>query len=325
MAATTITAPATSFAVPNFSGMLFAKGNSRTPFSTLIGARPLITDHVEFACGQYYNVATGSQPAISETASLTAPTATSVTRDQMTNVTQIFQESVHVAYGKMSNMGTLSGINAANQQPNPNDELAFQIERKMEKIAADIEYTFLQGEYNKATTDATINKSRGLVTAITTNNIDMDGDPLTFWKVAEGMKSIHEQGGTTDNLVLGVDATTLLQLNYDAQNNKLTQVPFGREVNGIRLTTVITPMGEVAVALFDSLPSKTAVLFNPDLLHPVGMNVPGKGNFFLEELAKVGAGVQYQIFGQMGLDHGPEFMAAKFTDLSNALPSALGN
>lgn len=324
MPATTITAPATSFAVPNFSGMLFAKGNTRTPFSTIIGARPLLTDHVEFTCGQYYNVATGSQPAISETDSLTAPTATSVTRDQMTNVTQIFQESVHVAYGKMSNMGTMSGINVANQVANPNDELAFQIERKMEKIAADIEYTFLQGAYNKANSDATVNKSRGLVTAITTNNIDMDSKPLTYWNVAEGMKSIHDQGGQTDRLVLGVDATTLLQLNFDAQKNNLTVVPAGRDVNGIRLTTVITPMGEVAVALFDSLPASTAVLFDPEIMHPVFQNVPGKGNFFLEQLAKTGAGERYQIFGQAGLDHGPEWMSAKFTDLSTSLPSALG-
>ena len=39
---------ATSFAVPNFSGMLFAKGQTATPFSTMIGARPLVTNHVEF-------------------------------------------------------------------------------------------------------------------------------------------------------------------------------------------------------------------------------------------------------------------------------------
>ena len=324
MAATTITAPATSFAVPNFSGMLFRKGNARTPFSTMIGANPLVTNHVEFACGQYYIPATGSQPAISETASLTAPTATSVTRDQLTNVTQIFQESVHVSYGKMSNMGTMSGINVANQVANPDDELAFQIERKMEKIAADIEYTFLQGAYNKANSDATINKSRGLCTAITTNVIDMDSKPMTYWAVAEAMKSIYEQGGMTDNLVLGVSATALLQLNFDAQNNKLTIVPASRNVNGLNLTTVITPMGEVAIALFDALPSNTAVLFNPDVMHPVYQNVPGKGNFFLEELSKVGAGDHYQIFGQVGLDHSCEWLSAKFTDISTALPSALG-
>ena len=98
---------ATSFAVPNFSGMLFAKGQQATPFSTMIGARPLVTNHVEFTCGQEYNTETGEQPSISETASLTAPKPEIVTRSQLTNVTQIFQKSVAISYGKQSNMGTL--------------------------------------------------------------------------------------------------------------------------------------------------------------------------------------------------------------------------
>ena len=132
---------ATSFAVPNFSGMLFAKGQTATPFSTMIGARPLVTNHVEFTCGQEYNTETGEQPEISETASLTAPQPEMVTRSQLTNVTQIFQKSVAISYGKQSNMGTLQGINVAGQQANPMDELAFQVSRRMAKIAQDIEYT----------------------------------------------------------------------------------------------------------------------------------------------------------------------------------------
>ena len=89
---------ATSFAVPNFSGMLFAKGQTATPFSTMIGARPLVTNHVEFTCGQEYNTETGEQPEISETASLTAPQPEMVTRSQLTNVTQIFQKSIPSAW-----------------------------------------------------------------------------------------------------------------------------------------------------------------------------------------------------------------------------------
>lgn len=316
-------ATATSFATPNFSGLLFRKGQANTPFSTMIGARPLTTNHVEFTCGQYYNTETGSQPAISETASLTAPTPEVVTRSQLTNVTQIFHNSVSISYAKQSNMGTLQGINVAGQQANPNDELAFQVARRMERIAQDIEFTFLNGTYNKATTDSEVNKTRGLLTAITTSVLDMDSNPLTYWKVAEGLKSIHEQGAPTDNIVLGVDATTMLQLNLDAQQNNLTIVPEGREINGLRIQTVVTPLGIVAVALIDSMPSGVAALFDPSIMHPVYQPVPGKGNFFLEQLSKTGAGETYQIFGQAGLDHGPEWMSAKFTNISTSLPSAL--
>lgn len=316
-------AVATSFATPNFSGLLFAKGQAATPFSTMIGARPLSTNHVEFTTGQYYNTEKGEQPSISETASLTAPTPEVITRSQLTNVTQIFQKAVAISYAKQSNMGTLQGINVAGQQANPNDELAFQVERRMAKIAQDIEYTFLNGVYQKATTDAEANKSRGLLTAITTNVLNISNKPLTYWLVAEGLKCIHDQGVSTENIVLGVDATTLLQLNYDAGKNNYTIVPGGRNVNGLKITTVVTPLGEVGVALMDSLPVKTGVLFNPAIMAPVFQPVPGKGNFFLEMLSKTGAGESYQIFGQAGLDHGPEWMSAKFTNISGDMPSAI--
>ena len=86
---------AMSFGVLNYSGMLFNKGNTRTPLSSIIGGRAKITNHVEFPTGQEFTSGGGAQPAISESASLTAPDATVVTRAQKTNVTQIFQESVH--------------------------------------------------------------------------------------------------------------------------------------------------------------------------------------------------------------------------------------
>ena len=123
---------------PNYSGMLFNKGNTKTPFSTMIGARRKSTNHTEFVTGQEFETAQGSQPDISESKSLTAPDSSIVTREQKTNVTQIFQESVGISYGKMSNMGTLGGINVAGQQPNPPTEEDFQIAAKMAKIAQDI-------------------------------------------------------------------------------------------------------------------------------------------------------------------------------------------
>ena len=79
----------------------------------------------------------------------------------------------------------------------------------------------------------------------------------------------------------------------------------------------------MAVALFDTMPAGTAVLFDPSIMAPVHQMVPGKGNFFLEQLAKTGAGETYQIFGQIGLDHGPEWMSAKFTNISTDLPSKI--
>jgi len=311
-------ATATSFAVPNYSGMLFVKGNARTPFSTLIGANPLVTNHVEFTCGQFWTAKTGTQPEISETASLTAPQATVTTRTQVTNVTQIFQYSVDVSYGKMANMGTLSGINVANQAANPQSELDFQVAATMAQAAADIEYTFINGVYSKAATDAQANKTRGLIAAITSNVVDADSAALSWDMVTECLAKIHKQGGVINNYVLGVDSTAMIQLNKAAIDNKMTIVPASREVNGLALSTIVTPLGNVALVLLDTLPAGTAVVFNPAMMHPVYQPVPGKGNFFLEPLAKVGASEKYQIYGELGLDHGQEYLSGKITGILTA-------
>lgn len=305
---------------PNFSGMLFNKGNTKTPFSTMIGAHRKFTNHTEFVTGQEYETAEGSQPDISEAESLTAPDASVLKRDQKTNVTQIFQESVGISYGKMSNMGTLSGINVAGQQANPVSEEDFQIAAKMAKIGQDIEYTFLNGKYQKSTGDNVPNKSRGLLTAIESNIVDADGKMLSFMLLCEAIKCIDDSNGDTTNLVVGLDSTGRLQLNADAAANGLTIVSAGRDINGIAVDQVLTPLGTVYLKTLKYLPTGTVALFDPSIMAPVEQIVPKKGNFFLEELAKVGAGTKKQIFGQIGLDHGPEWYSAKITNLSMRAP-----
>ena len=308
---------ATSFGVLNYSGMLFNKGNTRTPLSAIIGGRAKTTNHVEFVTGQEYTAGgDGSQPEISENASLTAPAASVVTREQKTNVTQIFQESVGISYAKQSNMGTLAGVNIANQQANPVNELDFQVAAKIQKINRDIEYTFINGVFNKATSDATANKTRGLIPAITTNVTAMGNKPLGLWDIADMVKKIYGANAPTDGLCLWCDAITLFQINADAVQNGLTVIPAAREINGIALSSVVTPIGVVYLYLGECLPAGTALLLNLDVIAPVYQPVPGKGNFFLEQLAKVGAGEKYQLFGQIGLDHGPEWYHGKFTGIS---------
>ena len=307
---------ATSFGVLNYSGMLFNKGNTRCPLSSIIGGRAKTTNHVEFVTGQEYTTGGGAQPSISEIASLTAPEASVVTRTQKTNVTQIFQESVGISYAKQSNMGTLSGLNVAGQQANPINELDFQVAAKMQKINRDIEFTFIQGTFNKATTDSEVNKTRGLVEAITTNVTAMSSKPLGLWDIADMVKKIYGANAPTDGLCLWCDAVTMFQVNADAVQNGLTVVPTAREINGIALSSVVTPIGIVYLYLGECLPAGTALLLDLNVIAPVYQPVPGKGNFFLEPLAKVGAGEKYQLFGQIGLDHGPEWYHGKFTGIS---------
>lgn len=304
-----------SFSSPNYSGLLFRKGNEKTPFSTIIGGKAYTTDHTEFSVGVFYDAATGEQPNISEKASLTAPDANTVEKNQETNVTQIFQQSYGISDAKLSNMGTLSGLNASNQVANPIDEKVFQADRAMAKIAQDVEYTFVNGTYNKATTDATVNKTRGILTAITSNVIDGGGKDLGYWLMMEAIKSISEKSGETQNLIGLVSAIQLMQVQKDALENGLKVFSEGQSVNGIAVTTIVTPFGNLNLTQGRYLPKDTALIFNPMYCAPVMQMVPEKGNFYDTLLGQTGNGEKHTIFGQTGLDYGAEFLHAKITGL----------
>lgn len=304
-----------SFAVPNYSGALFAKGNTATPFISMIAGKTKYTTAVKFVLGQEYTTEEGAIPAISEDASVSGVTATYITTAQKYNVTQIFMEAVAISYAKMSNTATLGGVNIAGQIEQPVSQLDFQVANKLKKIARSLEKSCIQGTFSEATTDVTINKTRGMNEAIVTNTLDIDGRSISIWDINEIIGKIHDAGGETTNLTFWCDGTTLNQLNADCINNGLTVAPANRNENGISVTKLMLPQGDINIVRGEFIPSGTAYIFNFDFISPVEQNVPNKGNFFLEMLAKTGAGEKWQIFGQFGLDYGMEWMHGKISNI----------
>lgn len=304
--------------------MLFNKGNVRTPFLSMIGGKNRYTSSVEFVLGQEYASEDGDIPSISESASLTAPEASYITRSQNTNVTQIFQDAVAISYAKMSNMGTLAGANIAGQQANPQNELDFQVANKMKKLARSIEKTFIQGKYNKATNDTEVNKTRGMDQAIVTNVVEAGDKPLDIWLINDLLEKIRDNGGDISNLVIWANTVNINQINGSA-------VEYGMELGkayanefGIQVRDLLLPIGRTRIALGEFVPAGTVFAFNFDVISPVEQPTPNKGNFFLEELAKTGAGEKYQLFGQIGLDYGNELYHGKITGLSTKFEKPVG-
>lgn len=316
----------TSHNLPNFSGLLFNKGNTATPFSTLIGGKSRNTNAWEFAMSQEYDTDESlAQPAITETASLTAPNPDFVTRSQNTNVVQIFQETLQISYGKQSSMGQLSGINIAGQEANPSTELDFQTAAKMVKIGNKIEHTFLNGTFQRGTHDDVAYKTRGITSAITTNVKAAAGAGLGYWLIAELMQMMADSNAPTNGLVVMARPVHIMQINADAATNGLTVIPEAREVNGLKLSTIITPFGTVSLVENPKVAQATALVINPAVCAPVYMPVPGKGNFFREALAKTGASDKYQIYGQVGLDYGIEHYHGKITGLDTTFAAPTYN
>lgn len=154
----------TSFNLPNYAGELFTASPKKTPFLSMIGGLSggKTSDSFEFITGQEYSLPAAGQPEITENQSLTAPEASHVAREQKTNTCQIFHESIDLSYAKMSQSGKLEGLNLAGQSANPKTEEDFQIQQKLKKMATDVEYTFLNGVYQKATSADVASKSRGM-------------------------------------------------------------------------------------------------------------------------------------------------------------------
>ena len=304
----------TVFNLPNYAGQLYCASPIVTPFLNLIRGAAVKTNNTQFATGVEYSHEAAAQPAISETASLTAPTAISYVRSQTTNVTQIFHEKISVTYAKQSNGGRLSGINTAGAQNNVPNELDFQTKAALEKMARDVEYTFLNGVYQLAGNSAQANKTRGMLAAAGTV-IDCENAVLTQDFLNSAYKAAYDAGADFTDMVLVCNSAVkqILSVIYASQAG--FNLPDSRNVGGVNLTTIETDFGAVHILLDRFMPANVLLGADISCIRPVEQDVPDKGNFFREPLSKTGAAEEYQIFGQMGLDHGPGWKHFKITNI----------
>lgn len=318
-----VTGIGTTYNLPNYAGDLFTADPTQTPFLSMIGGLTggKQTDNFEFATGVVYDLPDASQPGISESASVTAPESQLVARAQETNVVQIHQETIDLTYAKQSNSGRLSGLNTAGQTANPNDEKAFQIQQKLIKIARDVEFSFLNGTYNKATAADEANKTRGMLelcTSASGTSIAAGTTQLNKSLLNQLFREMAENGATFNNIVLfcGAFQKQVISDIYASQTG--ANLPATRNVGGYNITEIETDFFKMGVC-WNPFIKKDAILL-ADMAHiaPVFQPVPGKGNFFEEPLAKSGATDKIQIYGQVGLAHAPAFLHGAITGLTTA-------
>lgn len=304
----------TTFNLPNFAGQLYTATPSVTPFLNLIRENAVKTDNFQFSTGAEYSHNAAAQPAISETASLTAPTAISYVLSQNTNVTQIFHERISVSYAKQSSGGRLSGVSSSNEFGSVPNELDFQTARALEKIARDVEYTFINGTYQLASNANEANKTRGMLAAAGTV-IDCENAALTQDFLKAAYKGAYDAGADFTDMVLvcGSDIKQRITDIYGSQWG--FSLPPVRNIGGINVTQIETDFGQVSVLLSRFIPDDVLLGADISCIRPVEQDVPDKGNFFREPLSKTGACEEYQIFGQIGLDHGPSWKHFKIINI----------
>jgi hypothetical protein len=309
-----------TFNLPNYAGELFTASQTQTPFLSMIGGLSggKQTDNFEFQTGVVYDLPDPKQPDISENASVTAPEASHVAREQLTNVTQIHQETIDLTYAKMSNSGRLSGLNTAGQRANPNDEKAFQIQQKLVKIARDVEYSFLNGTYNKTVDGDTANRTRGMIELCTSDagtSIDASGAALSKELLDQLFREMADNGAAFGTMVLFCNsyikqAITNLYADFFKAQMQMTQ-----DIAGMNIVQIESDFCKVGVTFDPFIKKDTLLIADVAQIAPVFQPVPEKGNFFEEPLAKQGASERIQIYGQIGLAHAPAFLHGAITGL----------
>ena len=308
-------AAGTVWNLPNYTGELFTADMINTPFLSMIGGLGggKMTENFQFPVDTEYAHEALAQKSITETGSLTPPTAISYVRTQNTNVTQIFQEQVSISYVRMSNQGRLSGLNTAGANNPVVSEKDWQIAKALESVARQVEWHYLQGTYNLAAAANQANQTRGMISAAATTSA-AGGAALTKAMIDALFLAMFGAGAMFQNVVAFMNG-----YQKQAISSLYGYAPEDRNVGGVNIKQIETDFGNIGIsAAHRMMPVGTILFAEMSVVDAVFQPVPQKGNLFYEELARTGAAESGQIFGQVGLNHGPSFAHGTITGLKSA-------
>lgn len=301
----------TTFNMPNYVGELFSVVPADTPFLSMIGGLTggKRTTSKQFSWQTVDNAA-AAQPGILEGAE-----AVYAGRDrtEVFNVVQIFQEAVEVSYTKSAAVGNLDGQAIVGNQP-VQDEMAFQVMLKLEKIARDVEFTFLQGAYLFPADNLTARTTRGMLTAVTTNAVAAGATALSKAHIDSVLLQMFNSGAPMRQPVIFLNG-----FQKQGLSSIYGYAPEHRNVGGVNITNIETDFGIIGVAPVDRhMPAGSVLVADVSVCAPVILEIPGKGFLFEEELAKTGAYERRQLYGEIGLEYGPEQWHGKITGLTTS-------
>jgi hypothetical protein len=310
----------TTYNLPNYHGELYTVTPTETPFLSAIGGLSggKRTKSVEFEWQTVDRRASTTNNSVVEGAA--APTGVARSRSNVSNVVEIHQSAIEVSYTRQAATGMYGGINIGADDNPVNDELTAQITAELEAMAVDIELSFLTGVYAKPGTNATARKTRGLLAAITTNVNANGGTPRAISKtiVDAQLSTMFANGAKLpqESTVFMVGPAQKVALSNLYGTGSLNQPTMTRNIGGVAVDTIVTDFGTFGVMLDRWMPTGQVGVVDLSVCAPVWLEIPGKGLLFAEQLAKVGASEKWQLYGEVGLEYGPEVYHGVIKDLS---------
>ena len=307
--------------INNFTGELFKVGARRTPLLSMVGGltggkllnSPVFqTQKVDTpAVSSYTTVAEGGSPAYFGRS-----------RSSAIDCVQIWNQGVKLTYSALGSSGYLNSQamesgTAAFEGTNPiNDEMAFQIEELLSKIAREVEYEFFNATFNDGT-DGNPREMRGIAEWVTSGNGSATFDnqvaaadtALDFDAVAEILKAMYDAGAPMKNPVLFARPGSILDLNQNLAASgslQMAVLPRDRNIAGVSIDTIITPFGNIGLVVNEFVPATKAFVLDLAYLDVCFLNIPGKGAVFVEDTDNDdAAAVSKRVYMEIGLDKGP--------------------
>lgn len=303
----------TTFNLPNFVGELFNVTPYDTPFLSMIGG---LTGGKSVAAKQF-SWQTEDNNAAAQTVALEGadPTYESRDRSEVYNTTQIMQYGVEVSYTKQAATGAItSGLTESiiGNQP-VGDEVSHQLMLKLQRAARDVEFSFLQGTYQLPADNITERQTRGMLEAITTNAVAAAAATLSKSMIDDALKQMADSGAPFNQVVLFANA-----FNKQQVSNIYGYAPESRNVGGVAIDVIETDFCRLGVVYDRFLPADDIVIADVAHCSPCFLPIPGKGHFFAEPLAKTGSAEKWQLYGEVGLEYGPEQWHAKITNTATS-------
>ena len=320
-----ITGQGTTYNLPNYVGELFSASPEDTPLLSAIGGLTggRSTGGAKLFEWQGYDLRDADESR-QRLEGADAPAGEERVRYSASNVVEIHQEAVELSYTKQATSGQRTvdaGVTTVTVGSTviPASELAWQLEQQFKQIARDVEKTFIVGEYANPSSNALPRKTRGLLQAITSNISAVEveeGDPLasglTEEIVLDLFQDVWESGGIqeseTRTVIVGADLKRALTKIFIKDKGYEES---SRNVGGVNLQTFETDFGKASIMLDRYMPAGTLAVTSLEDLAPRFLEIPNKGHFFAEPLAKTGSSDKVQIYGEIGLEYGNELKHGK--------------
>jgi Family of unknown function (DUF5309) len=303
---------ATTYNLPNYVGEFFFLTAADTPFKSMA----MSAGGLRRVASKTFTWQTGSNPAAAQPAILEGadPTYQEQDRAEVSNVVQIFQYGVEISYTKLA--ATQQVADAASpvlgEQPITNEQ-ELQEALKLDRCAEDMELSFLTGAFQNPTDNMTGRKTRGIITATTTNAVAAGTTDLSKDHIDTLLRTMHNNRAKFRRLTWFSAALQVQRLN-----DIYGFAPESRTVGGVNIQSVVTPFGVLDVVIDRHVTAGTVLIADLAFTKPVVMPIPGKGELFLEPKPNSGASVKSMLYGEWGLQYGPETYHGKITGLTTS-------